>query len=87
MPSETLQPHGGRPEQATDSTRILPTTCSVQELRCDGDPVKAAQKRVAEAERWQWQAEVKWDLCERRYATAALQHAREELEQVENHRT
>ncbi len=61
MPSEILQPHGGRPEQATDSTRILPTTCSDQELRCDGDPVKAARKRVAEAKRWQWRAEVKWD--------------------------
>ena len=83
MPSQTLRPDAGRPEPGTEGTPIPPTTCSVQELDCGGNPVEvAAWKRIAQARAWQWCAELRGDLCEHRTATAALQRACDELRQA-----
>ena len=83
MPSQTLRPDTGRPEPATEGTPIPPTTRSVQEHDYGGNPFEAAaQKRIAQARAWQWWAELRGDLCERRSATAALQRASDELRQA-----
>jgi hypothetical protein len=85
MPSQTLKPDAGGPEPGTQGRPVLLAARLVQEPDYGGNPADvAARKRIAQARAWQWQAELRGDLCEHRSATAALQRARDELSRAES---